>query len=139
MVPHFRDPTACSLGLAVAPVVALVFAGTSGRRPALAHIAVAVVEVFGLGLAVVVAVAARTHSCRYTHRTVAPPPICLAGHNTRHSTGRNCPGHSRSRNVAGHIGCRSPRAVLAAVPVASVLGRNIAAVAVADRVVAGTP
>jgi hypothetical protein len=138
VVPHFRDLMACSLVLAVALVAAPVFAGTSCRRLALAHIVVAVVGVFGLGLAVVVVVVVVAR----THRTAAPAPICPAGHNTHHSTGRSCPGHGRSRNIAGHTADRSPRAVVAAVPVASVLGRSIAAAAVADGgriVAAGTP
>jgi hypothetical protein len=144
VVPHFRDPMACSLGLAVAPVAGLASAGMSCRRLALAHTVAAVVGVFGFELALVVVVAARNRSCRCTHRTAASAPICPAGHNTRHSTGRNCPGHGRSRNIAGHtVGHgRHVVVVVAAAPVASVLGCSIAAVAVADSgrtVAADTP
>jgi hypothetical protein len=144
-VPHYHDPMACSLGLVVAPVAALAFAGTSCRRLDLAHTVVAVVGVVGLELVVVVVVvaaAAHNRSCCRNHRTAAPAPICPAGHNTHHSTGRSCPGHGRSRNIAGHIVGHSPDAVAAAVPVARVLDRSVAAVAVADSgriVAADTP
>jgi hypothetical protein len=141
---HFRDPMACFLDLAGAPGAALVFVGTSCHKPDHAHdIAVVAVvgDVFELE---VVAVAAHIRSRHRIRRTAVPVPICPAGHNNHRSTGRSCPGHGRSRNIAGRIGCRTPHAVgiAAVVPVAIVLGGSVAVVAAGGScriAVAGMP
>jgi len=150
---HCRALMADPSGLGEAPVAALGVAGTSCRRPALAHVggvAVAgVVVLVVVVVVVVVVVAARIRSCRHSRRTAVPAPICPAGHSSHHSTRRSCPGHGRSRStagrIAGHTGCRTRRVAdtAAAVVVAGVPGHSAAAVAAAAgtgrSAVAGMP
>jgi hypothetical protein len=125
------------------PGAALVVAGTSRRRLALAPEDSFAAELSDLELGGLVL---RVHSHRSSRRrTAESAPTCPAGHNSRRSTAGDHPGHSRNRSAAGrigHTGHRSPGTV-AAVLAADVLGRSIAAaVAVAGGcciAVVGTP
>jgi hypothetical protein len=126
-----------------APGAAPVVAGTSCRRLALAPEGGFAGGVSGLELGELVLRVRSRHSSR--RRTAESAPICPAGHNSRHSTAGDHPGHSCNRSAAGHIGHTDHRSpgIGVAVLVADVPGRSTAVVvAVAGgcrSAVVGTP
>ena len=113
LVAHPGAPLVLLLG------VGLVVVGEVHCTPVVAHSgSAAVVFVSGSAEAVL-----RIYSRRHARHAVVSPPICPAGHSTRHSTARSRPGRGRNRSIAGRTGCRSLRTAAAV----RAPGRNSAA------------